>query len=445
MHRLRNHLELGRAFVLILCAGLVLKSENASAVGYDKGVMFSGRYSGLFNAVTSSAAGVDALILNPAGVASFTSDTQNGEVTVNFSPALVRFSAPVRDAHVQEHTKGSFLDRTLLPASAVGATVRILPNLAFGVASGSVGGNVADYGELSYADQGLSAFKPVVKGDLRIYELTTGLAYEFFEGFRIGAAWRISHVRAEFSSVAVTPGVSMVEVHLKDLKDTNYEGFRFGAQYAPPEQPFGVGVNVRTAVKFDAKGGGDGRAETILAPGTTVPLSAVGDVSVSNTFPLVLSAGAFYRITDHWKLFGNYSWYRYSVNKNIGVKATLENSTKTLTVVAPDIKQNWQDANELRFAAEYTGLDWALRAGVGYASAVVAKSTAMAAGEPPGEAYGFAVGAGRYFLENRLEANFAVDYSFGHAEVANNEAVPSLAGDYDVSAYTAHTGVTYHF
>src|SRR5436305_1800620 len=67
----------------------MLCSQLVFAAGFEKGIMWSGKYSGIGNAAASSVHGAESLYFNPAGLPS---GSGMAEVSGNFSPTLPKFT-----------------------------------------------------------------------------------------------------------------------------------------------------------------------------------------------------------------------------------------------------------------------------------------------------------------------------------------------------------------
>lgn len=420
-------------------AATMVSDPRAHATGYDKSVLVSGKHGGVANAVTSSVGGAESLFFNPAGLALGAGTESKGDGTLNFSPSTIRFKGPITASGTQATSKSTFL-----PIAGLQASYRPAARFGYGAGISAAGGSVSNYGEVDFSSLGFSAFKPTVKGDLRIYEFALGAGYEVSPGFRVGAAWRVSRVQAELSSASAATG-ALVEAQLKELTATNFTGFRVGAQVAPRESKWGLGLSVRTPVEFTVKGKGEGRIESPLAPGVVTNISS-SDVSAKSKLPLAISAGGHWDFCENWRGLLDYSWLNYSTNRFIDIAGTLTDASGATSVPLPDTAQAWKNAHVIRVGFEYKGIEnWPLRAGFVYGSPVVAKSTAQAIFETPGSGYDVTLGTGTTFMERKLEANLALNYNWGRAEVASSETNGNLSGRYAVDAYALHTGVTYRF
>ena len=69
----------------------VLSGQSASAAGFEKSILWSGKYAGQGNAAVSSVSGAESLYFNPANLAG----SKGTDLTVNLSPTFSKFSGPV--------------------------------------------------------------------------------------------------------------------------------------------------------------------------------------------------------------------------------------------------------------------------------------------------------------------------------------------------------------
>lgn len=418
----------------ILGAGLVAVSSVQGA-GYEKVVTWSGKYSAIGGASSSTAQGSDALYFNPAGLGG----SEGWDVNVNFSPTRVKFSGPiVRDSEVKEGVW-----RTL-PISAVTASYAIDPKLTAGVGFYTAGGAVAQYDSIDPIVTSSGSFSfmtpQTVKTDLKIMELSVGAGYKLDEHWSFGAAWRAAFVNAAFNTYALTSTV-IKYIDLHDLTATKWNGFRLGAQYRASANKWGVGAILRSSLGFTANGKVSGRVATAVpAQGGTI---TEADATVSNTFPLQVGVGGDYALTEQWRLFTEYTWTQYSKNQQIDLTGTaavpaLASTTDLATTPLP---QQWRDQHNIRLAAEYTGFEnLPVRFAYVITSQVIPKSTARAIFPAPGLGHTFVAGVGHKV--GAFDLNAALEYSMESATVAGGDG---LAGDYTVKAYALHLGAGYKF
>src|SRR5690606_10182316 len=116
-------------------------------------------------------------------------------------------------------------------------------------------------------------------------------AYEFIEGLRFGAAWRVTMVAARFALIQQLSATSQSNIDRNDLSATRYNGLRAGLQYSPRDAQWGVGVNWRSPISFIVRDG------TIT--GQSMLAGTVGTITGTNPtiaaeFPQQWSLGGFF-------------------------------------------------------------------------------------------------------------------------------------------------------
>lgn len=434
-------------------------SNAALAGGYEKPMMFSGRWSGVGGAAASSVSGAEALYFNPAGLAAGES---SGHIVGDFSPTILHFTGPLAG--------NANVDSSSAFVPAFGAFASYKPNEKWGLGFGAylAGGAKAIYEGVDFTNTGpagatpnanLAASAATIQAQLTVVELSAGTGYEFCEGLRAGIAYRVSLVRGALSSfVNPTAGAPVLQVvNMDDIKGTAWNGFRLGLQYYPRESRWGAGLQWRTAVNFTGTGtiSGNATAATTL-PGTTpIPAGtkfpvAASEGTASNVFPHQLDFGAHYDLLpSSLRMLLQYTFTNYSANEQLALTGTATTALGARGLTS--IEQHWLNWHVLRVGFSYFDVpDWVLSAGYVFSSQVTPKGHARPTFSPPGSGHVVALGAGRSFMEKALEMNLSLEYGFASTTVepgtqAGADGVSGIAGDYSAYTVAAHLGVGYHF
>jgi long-subunit fatty acid transport protein len=405
---------------LLLLVGL--QSTLGFAAGFEKSVIWSGRYAAIGGAASSVVEGAEALYFNPAGL----SKPHRLQLSANFSPTWSQFSAPIGTSNVTS-------DRSFSPPGAAFVSYELNPRLTLGVGYYVSAGTKAVYENVNL---GIPGFTPSFKSELSATELAVGAGYEVIEDLRVGLAYRIVRIRGTLASARSLSATSLAAFSLDDISATRYNGFKLGAQYTPKEGRWGLGAEWRTEIDFTA----DANLSATVVQGTTVIQIPTSTASVGTVFPTQISVGGFFDVSPKvLRLIAEYTFTEYSKNKNLNLNANL-----TPTISLPPIALNWNNMNNYRIAAEYTGIEGLpLRAGYVLTSQVVPNSNALATFSSPGLGHTFTLGAGTTFM-NSLSADIALEYSRASGTVVASEAASGTApGDYSSNAFAAHLGVTY--
>ncbi len=431
-------------------AGLCLASTVAYAAGFEKAVLWSGQYAGVGNVTAPEVEGAQALAFNPAGLAAAGARKASGalrpfELSLQFSPTWTQLKGPI-SSPTQLTSETGFL-----PIFAGFAAWH--PTSRFGLAAGvyEAGGMSADYKNVDFSrlNPNFDTLKPEFKAYLRIIDLSVGAGYELLDGLRVGAAWRISLLDADIYSAtpvpapagapAGTPPVALVSAQLKDLTDTRFSGFRLGAQYAPHDGWFAVGVDWRTPVAFTAKGSASGSIESGTAAGPASPVPG-GSASISSELPSQIAAGLMVRPLEALRLLAEYDYTNYGIDRRLTIAGALQ--TPQGPVPIPDIVLDWSAMHTVRVGAEFTGITHlALRAGYVFTSAVTSTAHARATLAVPGPAHTITLGAGTDVVSG-LRLDGAFEYSFGSADGTNELGIP---GSFEERAFGVHLGAVVVF
>ena len=407
---------------------------DADAGGFEKSVLWSGRFAGTAGAGTANARGAESLYFNPAGLAG----SDSSEATVGFSPTLSRLRAPVVLAEEKRQA-----DTQFTPMAAAMAEIPLARNGSLGIGAYVAGGNQSHYSDL--AVPGFS-HRPELRGDIAITELSIGSGYEVFPGLRIGAAWRISHVDATFHAPTVNPGVSLLDLHLDGLSDTKFGGYRLGAQFETLSRDWGVGVQWRSAVHFEAKGRSSGQLEV---PGVLNAPITGGDVEADAALPAQLTIGAFHRFGERGpRVHAQYEWSDYHTDRQIDLKGAIGLPTGgSQELSGSPIALGWRNQNVYRVGFEYpTETAVFYRFGYAHSSAVTPKRNALGVFSPPASAQAFAIGVGTEVSPGwEIDSAFEYEFGSGRVEASDGPVAPTLAGDYAFWAATLHLGATHRF
>jgi long-subunit fatty acid transport protein len=410
----------------ILSAALV--SSSAFGAGFEKNVQWSGKWVGVGGAAVSAVQGAESLYFNPAGLAY---GREGFEISGNFSPTWGEFKGPVvAGGSPQESTGYKF-------SPVFGALVDygITPQWGIGVGAFVSAGTKADYDSVS----GFPATFPAgtsgpVGSDLYVIDYSIGTGYELIPGLKVGAAWRISHVKAglktPFSSGAgATTRLNFASID--GISATRYNGFRVGAQYTAPDKKWGFGANYRSSIDFTGKGTLTNSAVAPVALGGATTTTTTNDVTVASALPTQIEVGGNYAVVDTVRLYLDYVWTNYSHNQVLSVTGG----------GVPDIALGWKNMSNVRVATECTAIqDWAFRLGYVYTSPVTPPSYARATFVPPGNGNTITVGAGHSMMDNMLEVNGAVERSWTNGSTTAADQSPS--GDYFAGDWAVHLGGT---
>jgi len=417
---------------LVAAIAIASLQIEAQAAGFEKNVVWSGKYVGLGGAASSSVSGSEALYFNPAGLAAF---QNNGDISLNLSPTFGHYSGPMVSASVIEES-----DKAFSPIGGVMAAYKITEKLGVGTGFYVSGGTKAIFENVNLsAATGASNLQlsPEIQSALMITEFALGAGYELIPGLRLGAAWRIVRVGGDFytASAGTTPAANFTYVRIADVKDTRYSGFKLGAQYEAPSKAWGIGTYFRNNVNFNAAGTSSG--QFALFSGTTPTTLAGGATTITSSFPWQAALGGHFSMTESMRLYLEFTHTDYSRVQTLVISGPIG------TGRIPNVTTNWRDQNNFRLGLECTELaGWALRAGYVYTTQVVPNQRAVASFSSPGVGHTIALGTGTSFLGEALELNGSLEYSFAKGTGA---APTAIAAEYKTSAYAAHLGTAYKF
>ncbi len=407
-------------------AAALLSSNTVFAAGFEKSVLWSGKYAGQGNAAVSSASGAEALYFNPAGLAG----AAGTQLSLNVSPTFSTFSGPVATAN--ESVEGV---QTTSPIFGALASYAITDKLGFGIGAYVAGGAKAKFENVAIAAPFTIELSP--QTDLSAIEYSAGLGYEVMPGLRLGAAVRYTQVKTALTSASQSGSggaTTVSEAEITDLTDAQFGGYRLGANYTGSN--WGLGVNYRSAVDFSAEGSATIRYEVAAAAGTINDVAAF-DATVASTLPAQLSVGGHYNLSESLRLAAEYVWTNYKAVD------TLDISGGTAPFALSDLTLNFSDQTNVRLGASYAmNPEWTFRAGYVYTSQVTPASLARPTLTPPGVAHSVTAGAG-YALSANMDLNLAGEYATASGTGTGNTTAQTKAGDFEATGYMIHTGITY--
>ncbi len=439
-------MHLARTLLLVLV--IALSASRLFAAGYDKGTMFSGRYSGVASAATASVAGSESVFFNPAGL----SRGAGSEASINLSPTFSQFQGVVIQGGSNVKSKTD-----MAPIFAVFGGHQLTDAFSVGLGVYAAGGTAAEYEsvDLTSMHSTFSIFKPTVKSSLSLIEFSPAIAYSVSPNFRLGFAWRILAAKGEFSSVSfVSTGVGAapyiaVASQVKDLSQTRYDGFRLGAQWSSDDQHTGFGASWRTSVKLDLTG-----TSTVQSQFSSTTAKVIegtgGPTTVSTTFPSQINVGGYHDFESiNTRLLLDYSWTNYSVNRELAVAGNVTFATtsaaSTTTAAAENVPFNWKNQHLIKLGAETADWqDWALRGGVAYVTQVVPNDRAGATLVAPGGGFSVHGGVGKYLADKSIEVNGSLEYDLVKGSGSSPNTKNAAAGEYTTSVIAIHTGLTWH-
>ena len=404
-----------------------LVSGVVSAAGFEKALLWSGRYAGMGGAVASSVSGSESMMFNPAGLVS----TQGIDVSANFSPTSTQTKAPL-----SFYTNSSLVTsskRSLRFPFGLTGKYSVNPDLAVGAGFMVSGGAGADFGDLvATTINGVTVPVPY-QSKIAISEFALGAAYKVMPGLKVGATWRTSFVSARFQYGQVSGASTVLGADLNGLKATNFAGFRLGAQYEPEGMPVTFGVFVRTPVSFTAKG----TLSAFSGANAAVTTLTGSETTVKNSLPLQIGIGAHYKVMAENTVALQYELTNYSANKVLDFSGTVTG----VAVLPVDIVQNWKNMHAVRLGYEHGFGPAVVRAGYIFTTAVTPKEYAQPTFSSPGPGHTFVVGGG-YSIDKSLRADGALEYSMASGTVTST-LNSQKTGKYSSNAFGAHLGLTY--
>ncbi len=432
-------MKLTNVLKLTLTGVCVFSGLYAHAAGFEKTVMWSGKWAALGGAATGAVDGADALFFNPAGLA----EKNSTELSLNYSPLLTHVSGAQAvddekidsDKNVIRHVSGALFKKSLTNNLALATGVYV---------SGGAGAKFRSV-DYSSVNSGFSVYNPVVKSDVKIIEYGLGAGYKINNNFSVGATYRITMAMADFSSASVSSGI-LFNTHFDNMTDFNFAGVRLGAKYLSDDKTWGLGLSYRSEVKMDMKG--DAHGEYVIgATSTKYEMTGGKDAVLHSQLPNQVNFGGFYKYSDRATVFAEYSWTDYSQNDEIKIDGELKLQAahgSTNVLAGKTVKQNWKDAHILRLGHEYLmENDWAIRTGYAFTSRVTSRDAVSITFTAPGVGHTFVAGAGTKFLDNKLALDFAGEYSFVQGSGTHPDS--GVSGEFFSSGAAVHTSLSYLF
>lgn len=422
-----------RRATFVLC---VFASLNGFSAGFEKTVMWGGRWSGLAGAATGAVEGSDSLFYNPAGLV----NGSKSEFALNYSPLLTQTTG----AQTKDDER-LVSDRKI--KNIFGATAKYSPtkDWAFGMGFYVSGGAGASFEKVDFSgvNSNYQDLKPNVESSVTVLELALGSAYRLNKNLSVGATWRESIGLAKFSAADVSSaaGTPLVNTRFKDLKGDNPKGLRLGVQYLGDEKKWGLGASYRSSIDLKLKGSAEGQAE--LVNGTDLTMSGGEKVYLATVFPQQLNVGGFYEVAKNHKVFLEYSWTDYSQNEEIDISGDALYLGATNVLDGKTIALHWKDAHAVKLAYEHNGAEWDWRAGYALTGRVTDKDNVSITFSAPGLGHSFTLGTGTRFLNDTLHLDMAAEYSVAKGE--GTRGATGISGDYSSAAFGLHTGLRYLF
>ena len=407
-------------------------SASAFAAGYEKNILWSGRHAGVGGTSAAWASGGEALVFNPAGLA-----TEQGkrEVVGNISIISSQYKAPVV---TDNSSMSSARKNSIVPAVFYGANPT--EKLGYGIGLYASGGTTVEYKGIDLSTLGNSN-RPDLKTELTAIEASVGAGYKVMPGLKVGAAYRFGIIEAELSSLTPIGGANVVQGSIQDIKGTQH-GFRTGVQWAPEGKNYGLGLVYRSPLHFEASGD---LSANLLSASASTPLTTSGRSTIKTIMPAQFNFGGYYNIVpDVWRAHAEYVWTQYSRNQTLDIGGTVT-LPGPATVQVADINQRWRDQHNIRIGGEYLKCKYPIRFGYIWNSGVENPSFARSIFAAPGKANSFTLGTGR--STDKWDFNVATEYTVAKADnaVVTTSALTARSGKYTTSAVSLHTGVVYKF
>ncbi len=414
----------------VVLIGALVVSSSAMAAGFEKSLTWSAKSAAQGGAVVGSVAGAEALYFNPAGLSD---SSTKGEISANFSPTFSQFQGvnPFSTAGSIKGTTG------FSPVFGLVGSFKPTPKLGIGFGYYVSGGTKAKFEDLDYSNYNANfdSLHPTVETNLAVTEAALGAGYEVMPGLKIGLAWRVVMVNANFSTVTTNGSSILRETDINNIKATRWNAFKLGAQYEEPNHRWGLGAAFRSSVDFTATGDSILKSETSAAA-TNYTTTDTGKSYVSNTFPYQLNLGGWTRATELVRIGYEYSYTHYNSDQGL----VIQNGVTGVSTIT----QNWKNMHVVRLGMEYTGMAMPIRAGYAYTSAVTPTDRARSTFASPGSGHALAVGTG-LILANNMDLDGALEYSFAGGTGKNVSTEVANDSDFKSHAYVAHLSAKYRF
>lgn len=385
---------------------------NAFAGGYEKAVMWSGKWGALGGAAVGAADGADAAFFNPAGMV----NGPEAELGVNASIVQSQFNGP----GVADNTK---LEGEKLTSILPGLQYKrnLNDNASYGISLAAIAGSKALHENVGSQNLDLST-------NIQAVELGLSYARKINKNYSWGLTWRITQVEATFDTMpAATVGVKADNLSL-----TDFSTFRLGVLYEDDSNKWGWGATYRSELALELE---DGDATVSGA------VSGKGSIDVASNLPQSLAFGTWYQLNEKAKLYTELTWWDYSVNQNIDLEVT---DAHPAVNGKSKLKQKWSDMYALKLGYEYMKDETlALRAGFAVTTLVTNADYARNTFSAPGDAYSIHFGAGKKLNENST-LDLGIEYVTSEGE-GNGKDSQTYEGDFESYAYALHAGYRYAF
>lgn len=417
-----------------LFVGAFFIGSSAWAVGFESSIPFGARTAGSAGIAAPDISGAQSLFFNPAGLVG-----QKGQqVSLQDSPTWAEVKAPIDDQND--------ISKTSTFAPPGGLFYSYTPNSKWGFGAGYyvAGGNSISYDGLNI-NSGLYGSGTVKDSvELQLMEFSLGAGYQVNDKLRVGIAWRAMFANASFASIQRGTSNSLVNAEVENLAGHSLKGFRIGAQYevSPNTE---IGLTYRSPMDVRTKGNFAGQ---VLVGGAAHSIEQ-SHAEVATTLPQAINLGVAHRLSDTWKILGEYDWLNYSHVDHVTIDGTIKVTSLGMTTDATDMTTNWKDQHEIRIAAEYTGWALPLRFGYLWSSQVTSEDYAKPTTTPPGMGHGLT--AGTSYKVGSFDLDGAVEYSIVEGNVNGAKAGETgpgkdiRDGKYTMTSLGAHLGVTYSF
>lgn len=436
---------------------LFFVSAVAFGSGYEKSVLWGGKYSGVAGSAAAGVSGSDSIFYNPAGLVN---SPELGDITLNLSSTTVQFKGPVvpkanvvspgptvaqfTNANKQESSKTS---SSVIPG--VTYSMKLNEAWSYGLGYYVVGGARTEYENIDFAPRN---YKAKIGSQIIISEFSAGVGYKVSDAMRLGLGLRYTMIDAAFSSIGYsTSGANVVgitNVDIKDIKAANLDSVRLGMQYDMSENTK-IGLVIRTETKLNKAAKASGTAN-VCTDGTCSAVAnlaiAEADVKVDTMLPMAINLGVEHKLADTWTLFGELVHTQYSKIEKVDLDGSV--TVGTTSSPLPDIDQKWKDQLNVKLAAQYSGMAWPVRFGYNYTNEVSNKQYARASFTPPGVAATYTLGTGQEFKVGDSSLDFNISFDLTTIKGEGDDSVQPLltpAGTYEANSSAIHTGFAYKF
>ncbi len=418
-------------FVLVLAC---LCGIEVFASGFDKPVLWSGRYGGMGGASVSMVEGPESLAFNPAGLAT----QSDSEISLAVSPFITQRECPV--------VTDRWSKTGVVFPGGVLYSRQVQKGLGVGAGVFASGGGANDLGNVDFGSL-FPTLHPAMDTKFQFLEFSLGAGYELAPGIRLGLAWRMMmaqadlHVAVPVYSAASGGTDTLYAYSFEKLSGTYFGAFRLGAQYEPESKKWGAGASLRSSVPLHITGNSSGQSQD--SGSSTINSLTGGKIGLETSYPWQLAVGVHYAATDQWKLIAEYDFTHYAAVDRFIYSGDPVGGVDPANFT---VQTNWMNLSSVRLGTEYAipSDDLVLRAGFIFQSQVTPTDRASFITLPPGTGQGYTFGIGKHAMDNRLALDLALDYSRISGDAKNSQ--PGFTdGHYAGYAATLHTSATYHF